>query len=196
FNLSDLRANDTTWRVIGDIDLDGVGEEVRLDNSTGDLYFMLKLSGQRRTVGINLSGYNFTEGNYVKIEDLELYDPVSEDIWGFIQVVGNVSEDNSFVGLDARLSEFPRLPEHQLCTFENLIPERYYCIQISFGKNQDVILESGEIFKVLYKLKPANQLGQDEDFGFKFIPKRGQETEISLSTPDVLVSQTEMLYPR
>ncbi|MEM2032051.1 MAG: archaellin/type IV pilin N-terminal domain-containing protein [Candidatus Woesearchaeota archaeon] len=197
FNISDLSVDDQNWKQVGDIDQDGVPEEVRLSNDTnGNLLLLLKLTAQRRTISVDLTSYNFTNGNQIEIEDLALYDTLSEDIWGFLQIKGTVTEDNTFKGLDARISEFPRSAEHQKCTFENLIPERYYCIDIKLGKNQDIILESGELFVIRYKLKESQPIGPDEEFGFKFIPKRGQETELYLSTPDVLVEATTLLYPR
>ncbi len=193
YNISNIS---TEWKEIGDIDEDGIKDKIRIDNSTGNASLEVWLSKGKKTFKVNLSEYNLTAGNNVTIQDLKLFDSDTEDIWGFVQANGTVLQDNTFVGLTAHITEFPVLPEHQTCTFENLIPERYYCVQIKLGKNDDVHLESGEIFVVLYKLKNIHKLEGDEEYGFKFIPKRGQETELYDRTPDVLGEATQILYPR
>ncbi len=191
YNLTGLT---TSFKTIGDLDNDNVQDKIKIVNGTTEDSLEIFLSDQNIYFDVPL-GTNLSVGTNLDIQDLPLTENTTGDIWGFLQANGTVTTANTFDGVNAQISQFPVLPQHKSCNFNNLIPERFFCIQVAQG-NGNNILESGEMFNILFKLKPEHALHGDEQFGLKFIPKRGQETELSARTPDVMNDLKTILYPR
>jgi flagellin-like protein len=198
YDLSDLASLAAgEYKQIGDISRSGFRDEARLEimgaGNNDSIVFRLS-SGD--IINISLGHDLSVVPQTIDIRDFPI-SPDDEDIFGFLQIAGDLTVANSLEGLEyAFVSEFQTLPKNQVCEFDNLIPEAYFCLQYDMTNNEDNILDSGELFTVRYRLKEENALFGDQEFSIQFIPKRGQASELELRTPDVLNQLKVRLYPR
>ncbi len=178
---------------------DGDSEVVYIheDEANGDS-FILELSND---VTINFS-LNHHLGDATDSEPIEFNivdEPLEDDvgnIWSFLTINGEVTSDSlENENLDVFISEFPQDPNNRDCSFDTLIPERFFCVDFQVGGDDDTILESGEIAIVKYALNEENVIPEDTNFELRFIPKRGSITDLEVRTPDSIASTMLKLWP-
>ncbi|MFP4112146.1 MAG: hypothetical protein ACLFPQ_01135 [Candidatus Woesearchaeota archaeon] len=195
----DLDINNITsdWYTLPDMDRDKQADRVRVSPNYGGgtdeflefeftrgdtAYFDLDADFDAGTDGVN-----FTD------------EPIIGDNgkwYGFMQIratgdTGNlgVAEQNSTHYM--RLTHFPEL---DWCDFSKLIPEDAFCYETRLGDG-DPAVSKGEIYVLRFKLRPQNYMTPDESFQIKLIPKKGDFTEITGTTPDSFVRDVGEIWP-
>jgi len=207
----------TSWLNIPNIEVNNrldvgvTSERVRLlVNGSGDnevLLFDLSYASNNPDqelldLGINVPGEIFEVNLGVDISnvtgpgiDIEIYDlpikhSVTQDIFGFVTIIGTVTINDSLVGVDAVLSSNPK---YNYCDFNRLTPNTKFCMITQIGED-DTRMERGELFLIKYKVKEPLAIGTEEQINMRLIPKGGAIEEISTITPMVFVLQKTSLW--
>jgi flagellin-like protein len=123
FDLSDLATLAVgEYKEIGDISRSGFRDEARLEilgaGNNDSIIFRLS-SGD--LVNISLNHDLSVVPQTIDIRDYPI-SPNGEDIYGFLQIAGDLTVANSLEGLEhAYVSEFQTLPKNQVCDYDNLM---------------------------------------------------------------------------
>lgn len=138
-------------------------------------------------VGANL--VNATSTN-VTLDLAETAITYNESVYGYITIDGQTDTDDVIVAdVNVTVSSMPAT-----CRFDYLQPESRYCFEVVNG-NSDYVLNSGERFRLLYRLKTPNEISIGQDFQFIFTSEKGRLSEARARTPDVVVSSKSKLWP-
>ncbi len=193
YNISLTNLNNTLWQYLNnDLDEDGLNDYMRLGvNCTGAnecIEFNLT------TVGI----LNVSLGKDLEtppVENISLNSvPVTKngDIYGYsvTKSPNNQSAKNS-LNTTLNITQFPK---DNVCNYQTVIPERYYCIVARLG-NKDSVLEYGEVYIMKFRLKESNALKEEDTFQINIIPKEGSITYLAGSIPDVINDRKLILWP-
>ena len=192
---------DDTERIISPIFEDEEEEiaYIEYSNSPEGDNFILELSNDE-IINISL-GFELSDASEVDPISANIIDEALEDdegnVWGHLTIDGEITTPGALDGddLNVFISEFNQHPLNRDCSFDNLIPERYYCAEFQVGGNDESILDSGEIAIIRYKLSDENVISEDSGFEIRFIPKRGTITDLEARTPDSINSVLLKLWP-
>ncbi len=114
----------------------------------------------------------------------------NESHYGYVEIDGIANVDSNLTtNVNVTISQMPGE-----CEFNLLPPEKYYCYKVMNG-NDDYVLNSGERFKLLYRVKTGNEPSIGEDFMFIFATEKGRLSEARARTPDVVTSTKAKLWP-
>ncbi len=187
---------DTSTNVtVYDLDEDGTNDWVTLvenisgTNNEGLRFYLTSFQDWSDAVDLGKDLENASTSNVtIKIKDKPII--YNEDYYGYVDVEGETGVSNTLVAsMNVTVHEVP-----SECNFNTLPPEKKYCYQIMNG-NDDYVLNSGERFKLLYKLKPEHEISIGQDFQFIFTTEKGRLSEARARTPDVVISSKTKLWP-
>lgn len=185
--------DETAYVDVHDIDGDGVTDTVIVINVTNSsegspndfLQFNLSQYGLSNLVPLNA---NLSVGTTVSLAESGI--SVEDNyVLGVVSVSGVVTTDDTLPANSITVRQFA-----SSCDFDTLITEGYYCYEIVNG-NSDFVLNSGERFKLRYRLNQSNLLNTGEDFTFIFTTEKGRLSEARARTPDVVVSTRAKVWP-
>jgi archaellin len=193
------RVNTTTPVSVGDIDGDNINDTVILSTPGG------ANSGQYEELLFNLSSVSSIDPsdsyslpislgkNLSGNVSINIYEePIVHDqnVYGYVSIFDWNNETNSLKpSINMTVTRFA-----YTCDVNRLQPETRYCYQISHGNN-DVSLEPGERFNILYKWRKEHTLGVGQEFTMLFSAEKGSVTEIRSRTPDVISAAKASLWP-
>jgi len=194
FDVAVGSVTNTTWTYIMDLDDDNVMERVRLMVTNYSEFLIVNFSDS--DVGYFM--YNLTvdldnaSGTPVDLdfEDIPIIG-FDEQHYGYINIMGNTSVTNQIPDGNAtfNITAFP-----DECSFELLDPENHFCYIVMHG-DEDLVLDDGEVLKILWKLKPAHRMFIGEEFRFIFSSEKGRLRQAQARTPDVITSLKVPLWP-
>ena len=208
FAVSVGTVDNESWTYIRDLDGDNKLDKVRVWSKP-------KNSTDMSSVGvIDVLIFNFTSssaGNYIynlsqDISAITNITPIEFEIenepimgshglyYGYFNLVGNVTVNNTISGSGAGLSFNLTAHPSTQCSFDTLAPETKYCFIVQHGDN-DLVLNDGETFKILYKLRPQYAMSVGQDFKFIFSPEKGNLAYAQAKTPDVVTTTKVTLWP-
>jgi archaellin len=178
----------TSFVTFGDLDGDGISDQVRLVTGAGDDYINFNLSETGVTDNIELGFDVATAGQLINISDLPITG--QETVYGYVHI-----EDTSTTGgqIDANTLRITDLFEGE-CTFEKLIPETKFCL-VTLNGQDDYYLEYGETVFIYFKLKQSNVMLENDEFEFKIFPQDGRSTYILDRIPSVIYKRRMNVYP-
>ncbi len=195
--------SNNSYTNFGDLDDDGRTDSVTIItpysstccgwNSTDDDALQFNISGYGISDPVDL-GYDLSTGSNVTFSPPTYEEAiVTSDghVLGFVTVDGYSGTTANQLDASANIT-IKRFPD--ICDFDHVIPEDYYCVEVMHG-NTDTVLDSGERFKLIYKVLPANVLGINEEFQFIFTAEKGRLSEVRARTPDVIVTRKVSLWP-
>jgi flagellin-like protein len=113
--------------------------------------------------------------------------------YGFVDVEGQVTTDG-YLNLSEINLTIRQFPEINVCNFDKLISEKFFCFESRLG-NTDTVLQSGELYVLKFKLSSYNQLTEEETFQFTFMPKDGSTTYLEAASPNVIGDTKMLLWP-
>jgi len=190
----------TTWTYIRDLDDDNIMERVMValsdtntTNATDVDFLLFNFSDDDAVYSYVPLGYDLSNATLDNveffIEDLPI---VGQDgyYYGYVTISGNATADN-IIGNQATLNISANPSE---CTFETLAPEHKYCFQVMHG-DDDLVLNDGEVFKILFKLVPAHRMFIGEEFRYIFSSEKGRLSQAQARTPDVISTLKIPLWP-
>jgi flagellin-like protein len=130
------------------------------------------------------------------LRNISLYEEpiMANDIsYGFLSLEGEVTTDGylNLSEVDLNIRQFPSL---NVCNFNQLIPERFFCYESRLG-NSDTVLQTGELYVLKFSLTPTNELTEEEVFQFTFMPKDGSTTYLESASPNVIGDTKMILWP-
>ncbi|MFP4403133.1 MAG: hypothetical protein ACLFPJ_02170 [Candidatus Woesearchaeota archaeon] len=144
---------------------------------------------------INL-GYNLEDLSQSRI--IELYDEpiIGQDgfYYGYFHGYLNITENST---IDLTKSEnYLELSKHHMgkCNFDTLPTEEFFCFEVLHGNN-DVVLGSGEVLLLKFKLKDDNKLFIGQDFSFIITSEHGRMSRIQAKTPNTIQTRRITLWP-
>ena len=113
--------------------------------------------------------------------------------YGFVSIEGEIETDGylNLSEIDFNIRQFPST---NVCNFDYLIPERFFCYESRIGDASTVLL-TGELYVLKYSLTPNNELTEEETFQFTFMPKDGSTTFLEAASPNVIGDARMTLWP-
>lgn len=103
--------------------------------------------------------------------------PIQLETMGLIFISGNIT---STAYINSTLSG-------DNCTFNALSSQSEFCIDKVFGED-NTVLESGDLIRLLFKLDEGNHLGTEVPFDVIFQLRIGSPLSMVLRTPDMILS--------
>jgi len=191
-------SNESWYALKSDLDNDGVTDYVRVGiNSSGNDFLMFNVSSEglaNVSLGKDISSASTTPVSLSLSEAKIDYD---DGIFGYMTLSGNATQDNnitisSFVSGNKFF--FTQFPAKDLCNFETVIPERFFCYQTKLG-DSDTILEPGESLVLFYKFRNKYALREDEEVQISFVPKDGAITYLYAKIPAVVRKTKVLIWP-
>lgn len=195
-HLSNINASYSSCR---DLDGDRIDEQVRIvsyNSSVDALEFKFSFNSH---VAYAILDDKATSGTSFNLSDVIIreYDYGDENTaYGYISIDVTLTEDNVIKTTDGSL-DIQMNQETYVCSLayeDYLIPETRYCTVSNLGDN-DFIVESGEILRLLFKFTDARVLKPDQELEFQFVPKKGSIVSYTLTIPDVINSQKITIWP-
>ena len=176
---------DNTWQPFGDLDGDGVAEEIRLENGVIEVNMSSAGVVARADPGFDTGD----PGQNVSIEDAYLEAPDGM-IYGYVHIEdGSTSADQLDEGTVTITDEM-----RGECTFEKLRPETRYCVVTMVGVD-DTVLEYGETVFIYFKLREENVLRENDEFEIKIFPQDGRSTFVLDRVPSVIYKTRIGVFP-
>lgn len=187
--------DDTSWVDVYDMDDDGRMDKVILltdaDGTNEALQFNLSKDGLTNNISLGVDLSNAGTNN-VSIELDWAGIVAGEDFYGVVAVNGETTTNDEIdAAVNVTVRQFAPVGA---CSPDVLPPETYYCYKVVNG-NDDYVLNSGERFKIYYRLKQEHELGVGQDFGFIFTTEKGRLSEARARTTDVVTSTRTKLWP-
>ena len=183
-------AIDNTWQAFGDLDGDGVDEQVRLvtDSGAGDDSLEFNISEDVLIATAEL-GFDADAGG-LNISEQDLVIEGNNSVYGYV----HVNDSSTTAGqLDAGTVTITDEFRGE-CTFAKLRPESSYCI-ITMNGIDDTSLEYGETVFIYFKLKPSRALEENEEFEIKIFPQDGRSTFILDRVPQAIYKTRMGVFP-
>ncbi len=175
-----------TWIPFGDLDGDGISDQMRLDTATNSLQFNFS-----RTGGTDLIELPFditSGGQNVTVEDLIITD--GEFVRGYVHIRDDSTSANQLDAGSVTITDEFRGD----CSFEKLRPETRYCTVTMVG-NDDAALEYGETVWIYFRLTEQNRLSENTQFEIKLFPQDGRSTYVLNRVPPVIYQTRMRVYP-
>jgi archaellin len=180
----------TTYVPFGDLDGDGIDEQIRLVTDGGVLHDFLRVNmsmtgeSDDLPLGVNIDA----AGHVLDIRDLPIRG--NGTIYGYIHMNDSSSTAGQIVANTLRVTdEF-----EGGCTFAKLRPETRYCIVTVTGRD-DTALEYGETVYIYFRLTHLNRLAENDEFEIKIFPQDGRSTYILDRVPQVIYKVRMSVYP-
>lgn len=189
--------NDSWYALSADLDNDGVTDYVKLLTTSGNDYLLFNVSSEEVlanvSLGVDLANAGTTP---VEISLDEAQINADGNIYGYVTINGNATEDNNLTISSTGDNKFffTQFPARDLCSFETLIPERFFCYNTKLG-DSDPILEPGESYVLLYQFRPQYALSEDEEVQISFVPKDGSITYLYAKIPAVVRKTKVLIWP-
>lgn len=181
---------DSTYQSFGDLDDDGMLDQVRVQTDGGGaddfLVFNLTDSGESDQIAI---GFDLdTAGQDVEFEDLIITG--NGTVYGYAHF-----NDTSTAGGQFNANTLTITDEFRgECSFAKLRPETRYCIVTLTGVD-DTALEYGETVFIYYRMSADNRLFENDEFEIKLFPQDGRSTYILDRVPQVIYKARINVYP-
>jgi archaellin len=201
FNDAVGAVTNSSWTYIRDLDDDNIMERVMIvnymdNNSVGadNDYLLINYSDDEADYYYIPLGYDIGNATAdpvsIEIEDLPL---VGQDglYYGFMHITGDAVTGNSLNGVN---NTFNITANPYECSFTTLSPENAYCFQSMHG-DDDLVLNGGEVHKILYKLTEPHKMSIGEEFRFIFASEKGRLSQAQARTPDVITTLKVPLWP-
>lgn len=176
-----------TYISFGDLDGDGVQEEILLNSAENQLEVNVS-SDEVLAIG-RLPFNNTVTGQNVSVEDIYLEGPDGM-IYGYVHVDGIISTSGELDAGTVSITDEIRGE----CTFEKLRPESRYCLVTMVGSD-DTYLEYGETAFMYFKFRPENALGENAEFEVKIFPQDGRSTFVLDRVPSVIYKSRIGVFP-
>lgn len=184
--------NSTPIELNFDMNRDYLVDYISYVNKSGDegvLIFDISGFGEIEIpLGINFSGTSTR--NISLIETPIVYNYIS---YGFLDIDGEVTTDG-YLNLSEVNLILRQFPEVNVCNFDKLIHERFFCYESRLG-NTDTVLQSGELYVLKFQLSRNNELTEEETFQITFMPKDGSTTYLEAASPNVIGDTKMLLWP-
>jgi len=187
-------SNETWYTLTADLNNDGVSDYVRIAPAAGndDLQFNISNVGLANvSLGADIS--SASSGN-VNISFSEAMIDYDEEIYGYVTADLTAIVDNNITANSSELFYFTQVPSKDSCTFDSLIPERFFCYTTKLG-DSDPILEPGESLVLYYKFRNKYALAEDEELQISFVPKDGAITYLYAKMPAVVRKKKILIWP-
>lgn len=184
--------SNTTSASVPDMDEDKLPETVIIDSQSGNdrLRFTFTRSGEVAYADLGADLHTGGASIDVSVNDTPIES--ASGVWyGFIQA--NFNTTGSFGPANGTIN-ITHYPVRDFCDFSVLIPEKAFCYEVQLG-NTDTAVSRGEIYKILYRMRTSNHLNTDEDFEFKFIPKKGDVSTATGKMPDSILRESGQVWP-
>ncbi|MEM4755678.1 MAG: hypothetical protein QW594_00940 [Candidatus Woesearchaeota archaeon] len=196
--LNGVPLKNTSWYSLSsDLNSDGQIDYLKIDLNYGASHdaFLFNISGVGiANVSLGKYIYNATLSAQVRVVLNEKKIVYDEDVYGFITADFNVTSGGNITVSANQVLYFDQFPSQDICTFDRLIPERFFCYIVKLG-DHDTILEPGESLVLYYKFKNKNALREDEEFQLSFVPKDGAITYLYGQVPGVVRKQKILIWP-
>ncbi|MFT4304645.1 MAG: archaellin/type IV pilin N-terminal domain-containing protein [Candidatus Woesearchaeota archaeon] len=184
----------SSWLVLPfDMNRDLLTDEIRyVNNSDDEGVLEFKLSGFSEIIEIPLNvTFSGTETRTVSLKEKPvIYDEVP---YGFVSIEGEILTDG-YLNLSNVSLNIRQFPSVNVCTFDILIPEQFFCYESRIGDASTVLL-TGELYVIKYSLTSKNELTEEDVFQFTFMPKDGSTTFLESSAPPVIADTRLTLWP-
>lgn len=180
---SDIDAN---FLAFGDLDDDGIDEEIRLVLGAGNDFLEVNSSRYGLSEQLPLGFDADTAGLNVSVEDIPIR--VNDTIIGYIHVEDESTSGGSLTSGSVTITDHFRGD----CTFDKLIPETNYCIVTMTGID-DTSLEYGETVFLYFKLN--DPLYENDEFEIKLFPQDGRSTFILDRVPQAIYKTRMSVFP-
>lgn len=190
----------TTKVVIPDMDDDKRTETLIIESSPGNDRFKFEMSRSGEDAYAEIGADVDVAEARVNLQDVPIVGD-SGNWYGFVYLSGpdniiNSTGNFSFAAFNAEnvtlnITHYPKL---DFCDFSRLIPEKAFCYETQLG-NTDTAITKGELYRIYYRMRSANYLNTDEDFEFKFIPKKGDVSSAVGAMPDSLNRDSGQVWP-
>lgn len=181
---------DGTLQAFGDLDGDGVDEQVRLDADGGaqedSLEFNMSKDNVLATAELGFDAD--TGGQNISREDLVI--ETNGSVYGYV----HINDSSTTAGqLDAGTVTITDEIRGE-CTFAKLRPEKSYCI-VTMNGIEDTSLEYGETVFIYFKLHESRALEENEEFELKIFPQDGRSTFILDRVPQAIYKTRMGVFP-
>jgi archaellin len=190
--------NDSWYSLTADLDNDGVTDYVKILARSGNDYLLFNVSSEdilaNVSLGVDLANAGTTP---VKISLDEAKINANDNIYGYVTINGNATENNNLTissSVSGNKFFFTQFPAQDLCNFETVIPERFFCYNTKLG-DSDPILEPGEAYVLYYKFRNEYALAEDEEVQISFVPKDGAITYLYAKIPAVVRKTKVLIWP-
>lgn len=191
---ADFDILNSTWVTLPfDMNRDLLTDRMRyINNSDNQGVLEFKLSGFPDEIEIPLNvTFSGTETRNISLYEIPVvYGGVP---YGFVTIEGEISTDG-FINLSDIELNIRQFPSENVCTFDHLIPEHFFCFESRMGDASTVLL-TGELYVLKYSLSSDNELTEEESFQFTFMPKDGSTTFLEAAAPSVLGEPKITLWP-
>ena len=178
---------DDTFTAFGDLDGDGVQEQIRLNTAQNQIEVNMSSAN---VLAIGQLPFDSTSGGQnISAEDIYLEGPDGM-IYGYVHVedestTANQLDEGSVTITDEFRGE---------CSFEKLRPESRYCVVTMVGTD-DAYLEYGETVFMYFKFKQENALRENDEFEVKIFPQDGRSTFVFDRVPSVIYKTRLGVFP-
>ncbi len=189
FSISVPVSTTSGWIPFGDLDGDGINDQIQLYNNGSSYYFIVNMSETGLSDEIPLNKSLASTGAKVDIQDLPIWG--NGTVYGYIQIDDNGTTTAN--QLDANTIHITDQIEGP-CTFAKLRPETSYCIVTLTGV-PDTALEYGETVFIYFKLKQSHVLHENDEFEIKIFPQDGRSTFVLERVPEVIYKTRMSVYP-
>ena len=184
--------NESWFELPFDMNRDLLIDKMRYTNDTdGNAILEFDLSGfPKIEIPLNIT----FEGTDARTIDIYEEPIIYRDVpYGFVTVEGEVETDGylNLSEIDFNIRQFP---SNNVCNFNYLIPERFFCFESRIGDASTVLL-TGELYVLKYSLTANNELTEEETFQFTFMPKDGSTTFLEAASPGVIGDARMTLWP-
>ncbi len=198
FNMSfaDYNITNTSWTALpDDMNKDQITDYVKVGEGATADYLLFNISGigiANASLGTYIRNASTTPVN-LSLDQVPVM--IGQEIYGYVtgNVTVNTSNEISPTSADSfYVTQFPR---ENICNFNNLIPDRFFCYVVKIG-NSNPILEAGESMVLYYKLNSTNMIPEDTQFQLSFVPKDGAITYLDGQTPAVVRKSKILIWPQ
>lgn len=175
-----------SWVPFGDLDGDGISDEIRIDTSENVVQVNLSMTGASDWIPLP---FDITDGGQnVSVDDLIIAD--GDEVRGFIHIQDDSTTANQLDPGSVTITDEFRGD----CTFEKLRPETRYCVVTMVGVD-DAALEYGETAWLYFRLRGENHLWENDRFEIKLFPQDGRSTYVMNRVPPVIYQARMRVYP-
>lgn len=189
----DVDVDASAWVSFGDLNDDGIDERIRtvVDGGAGDDSLQVNVSGENSLSSLLPLGEDIdSTGANLNITDLPIEMP-DGTIFGWIHI-----EDASTSTADTIDQDTMYITDEIEgdCSFDTLAPETRFCA-VTLTGTDDTAVEYGETVMIYFKLRPQNELEENDEFEIKLFPQDGRSTYILDRIPQVIYKTRINVYP-
>ncbi|MFT4250370.1 MAG: archaellin/type IV pilin N-terminal domain-containing protein [Candidatus Woesearchaeota archaeon] len=176
----------TDFVAFGDIDGDGVSDEIRLVTGAGNDFLEVNVSSLGVSELLPLGYDTSTTGMNVTREDIPIR--VNGTVAGYIHLSGVQGTSGQIAAGTLTVTDEIRGE----CTFAKLRPDTRYCVVTMTGVD-DAYLEYGETVFMYFKL--SQSLSENEEYEVKIFSQDGRSTFVLNRVPGVIYKTRMSVFP-